>query len=224
MINGFDVNIVATGSGGNLTILDGVLALDMGVPFKNVRPLLKALKLVFIGHEHGDHFAESTIRAVAKARTTIRFCVGPFLEDKLIAAGIDKRNIDVLEPGKRYDYGVFALEPVRLHHNVPCFGLRIYRTDGRKCFYAVDTGDLEGITAPDYDLYLVEANHTRDEMEARVEEKMRTGQFAYEIEAAKNHLSYEQAADWLAGNMGTLSLWIPMHGHKNTEGGNDDGV
>ena len=72
-------------------------------------------------------------------------------------------------------------------------------------------------------MYLLEANHTRDEMEARVEEKMRTGQFAYEIEAAKNHLSFEQAADWLAGNMGPSSLWLPMHGHKNTEGGNDDG-
>lgn len=217
-LNGFDVNVIATGSTGNCTILDGAIALDMGVPFKAVRPFIRDLRLVFIGHEHGDHLNVKTVRALAKARPTLRFCAGPFLVDKLIGAGVDKRSIDPLETGKRYSYGAVALEAVKLHHNVDCYGLKIYTADGRKCLYAVDTGDMDGITAKGFDLYLLEANHVQAELEERAQEKLINFEYAYELKAAQNHLSYEQAVDWLAGQMEPRSLWIPMHGHVKKEG------
>lgn len=217
-LNGFDVNVIATGSTGNCTILNGSLALDMGVPFKSVRPYLRPLKLVFIGHEHGDHLNAKTVKALAKARPMLRFCVGPFLVEKLIGAGVDKRSIDVLEPGKRYSYGEIALEAVKLRHNVDCYGLKIYTGAGKKCLYAVDTGDMDGITAKGFDLYLLEANHVQAELEERAHEKLINFEYAYELKAAQNHLSYEQAVDWLAGQMAPHSLWMPMHGHVKKEG------
>ena len=71
--------------------------------------------------------------------------------------------------------------------------------------------------AKGYDLYMIEANHTRAELEARLAEKEAAGEYAYERRAAENHLSYEQAVEWLTANMGPNSLWVPMHGHKEKE-------
>ena len=213
-INGFDVNILATGSGGNCTILDGALALDMGIPFKQIVKYLPQLHVVFISHEHGDHFKASTVHALADWRPTLRFCCGEFLAVKLLAANVDRRCIDVLKPGKRYNYGPFSVDPVELHHNVPCYGLKIYKATGQKALYAVDTGSMNGVEAKDFDLYLVEANHTQAEIEERAAAKLDNGDFAYETAAAQNHLSFEQAHEWLCENMGPKSIWLPMHGHN----------
>lgn len=208
--------VVETGSTGNFTVLGRDIGLDMGVPFKTVKPYIQKLRLVFISHEHGDHFKASTVREVARTRPTLRFCGGPWMVDHFIAAGVKKQNIDVLEAGTVYDYGDFQIEPVELHHNVLNFGLKIYR-DGEKALYAVDTGHMDGIEAKSFDLYLLEANHTKAEIEAAVAEAQAKGEFTYRTRAAENHLSYEQAVDWLTQNMGPNSMWVPMHGHKNKE-------
>lgn len=208
--------IIQTGSTGNCTILNSVIALDMGVAFKKVAPIMRGLQLVFVSHEHGDHFKESTIRNLARSRPLLRFCGGAFLVQKLIDAGVDRRNIDILEPGVRYDYGAYQVEAFELFHDVPNYGLRVF-SQGQKAVYIVDTGHLEGVEAKDYDLYLVEANHTTAEIEERAAEKQDAGQFAYEIRAAENHLSYEQAIDWLTENMTSRGIWVPMHAHVDQE-------
>lgn len=222
-LSGFDVNIIATGSTGNCTILDNALALDMGVPFKSVAPVYRGLQVVFVSHGHGDHFNKSTIKALAALRPTLRFCAGAFLARNLLAAEVDRHNIDVLQIGRKYDYGTLAVEPVQLHHNVCCFGLKIYTRDGRKCLYAVDTGTLDGVEAKGFDLYLVEANHSEMELEQRAAEKLEAGEFSYESHAALNHLSFEKASEWMAENMGNNGLWIPMHTHREREVKREDG-
>lgn len=213
-------NIIQTGSDGNCTILEDILALDMGVAFRKVAPYMRNLQLVFVSHEHGDHFREPTIRNLARSRPLLRFCGGEHLAEKFVAAGVDRRNIDILEPGVRYDYGRFQVEAFELFHDVPNFGLRVF-LNGQSAVYIVDTGHLEGVEAKGYDLYLVEANHATAEIEERAAEKQIAGQFAYEIRAAENHLSYEQATDWLAQNMGRQSIWVPMHQHVE-QGGQED--
>ena len=209
-------DVVRTGSDGNFTVIGGDIGLDMGVSFKTVNPYLPKLRLVFIGHEHSDHFKASTIREVARTRPTLRFCGGPWMVDHFIVAGVKKSNIDVLEAGTVLDYGDFQIEPVPLFHNVQNYGLKIYR-GGEKALYAVDTGHMDGIEAKDFNLYLLEANHTQAEIEAAVAEAQAKGEFTYRTRAAENHLSYEQAVDWLTQNMGPNSVWVPMHGHKNKE-------
>lgn len=216
-LSGFDVNIIATGSTGNCTILDNTLALDMGVPFKSVAKYYRNLQVVFVSHAHSDHFSKSTIKALAALRPTLRFCAGAFLARNLLAAEVDRRNIDVLQIGRKYNYGAFSVEPVQLHHNVDCFGLKIYTRDGRKCLYAVDTGSLDGVEAKGFDLYLVEANHSEMELEQRAAEKLEAGVFSYEAAAALNHLSFEKASEWMNENMGNNGLWIPMHTHREVK-------
>lgn len=207
-------DIISTGSTGNCIILNGIIALDMGVSYKKVAPHVRGLQLVFVGHEHSDHIKQSTIRALAAERPRLRFCGGEWMAGKFILAGVSTRNIDVLEAGKRYDYGTFQIEPVPLRHDVPNYGLKIY-INGKKVIYIVDTGYVDDVDAKDFDLFLLESNHTQAEISARIAEKQERGEFAYEFRAAQNHLSQEQAMDWLARNAGPQSRYVFLHGHQD---------
>lgn len=208
--------VLQTGSSGNCVILNGVIALDMGVAYKKVAPHVRGLQLVFISHEHGDHFKPSTIRALAAERPMLRFCGGEWMKGKFLAAGVPARNIDALWPGKRYNYGAFQIEPVTLYHDVPNFGLKIF-SGGEKAIYIVDTGYVDDVEAAGYDLYLLEANHTTAEIKARIAEKQARGEFAYETRAAMNHLSREQAEAWLGRNAGPQSRCMFLHQHRDKE-------
>lgn len=214
------VDVVASGSSGNFVVLNEVIGLDCGVPYKLVEPYAKNLKFVFSTHSHRDHLLQSTVGRLATERPLCRFAGGPFLECDFIRSGVPKRQIDVLEPNTRYDYGLFQVEPVELHHDVPCYGLKIFM-GGEKAIYAVDTGSMDGITAKDYNLYMIESNHAESGIAARIAEKQSRGEFAYEQRAAKYHMSHEQAIAWLAENAGLNSKYILLHQHKSTEKGGD---
>ena len=132
----------------------------------------------------------------------------------LLDAGVDRRVIDVLEPHHTYAYGgIGDIRPEPLTHNVPNCGYHIFTLSWERLFFATDTGTLDGIEAKGYDLYLIEANHTREDIEARIAEKTAAGEFAYEISAARNHLSREQAEDWLYQNIGPNSQYVFLHQH-----------
>lgn len=220
-------NIIATGSDGNCTIINHVLAVDMGVPYKAIKHDASKLKLVLLTHEHSDHFNDGTIRRLAFERPALRFGCCHWLVDKLLSAGVHKAQIDVFTPGKTAIYSAQGLYvcPVETPHNLPncVYKIRIAGDGGGTLFYATDCGTLDGISAKGFDLYLVEANHTEAEIESRAAEKEALGLFAYERRAAENHLSFEQARDWLAENMDAHSVWVPMHGHREKEGGSKDG-
>lgn len=220
--------ILQTGSDGNCTIVNGKLAIDMGVAFKKIEPYKNDLRLVLLTHEHHDHFSRSTVRRLAQDRPTLRWGCCEWMVPHLLEAGVDPRNIDLYEINPEVDYTYVTLgirvRPERLDHNVQNCGYHISNwTRDDWLFYATDTGSLDGISARGYDLYLVEANHVEAELKLRMEAKLEAGEFAYESAAAQNHLSWEKAIDWLHDNMGPNSIWIPMHGHKE-KGGEEDGM
>lgn len=130
----------------------------------------------------------------------------------LLECGVDKRVIDVLGFDNEYNYGIATIQAVPLVHNVSNCGYKI-RMNGERIFYATDTGTLDGIKAKNYDYYLIEANHTQEEIEARIAEKKANELYAYEYNAARNHLSREQAMDWLSENMGANSRYAFLHQH-----------
>jgi hypothetical protein len=134
---------------------------------------------------------------------------------------VNPKQIDVLECDKWYSYGPVNLSPVKLFHDVPNCGYR-FDFDGYKMFYATDTGHLDGIEAKEYDLYMIEANHTKADIEERAKAKIERGKFAYEIRAAENHLSEEQALDFIGMNAGPNSEYIFLHQHAGKDGPNDD--
>lgn len=212
-------DILATGSSGNAVVVNSEILIDCGVSMKKLREsgYIKGLKLVLLTHEHGDHFNAATVRALHKERPALRWGCCEWMVKKLLDAGVDKRVIDVYTPDLVYGYGDSMISPFSLVHDVPNCGYRILA--GKTIFYATDTGSLDHVEAKGYNLYLLEANHTRAEIEARIAEKQARGEFAYETRAAANHLSQEQALDWLARNAGPNSKYVFLHQHQCKEEG-----
>lgn len=218
-------NIISTGSSGNAVVINDKILIDCGVPYRRLEPVVKGLKLVLLTHIHSDHFKPRTAAALHRERTTLRFGCCSWMAKPLLDAGVDKRVIDIfdcltLSCGFLYkDLGVIFPEP--LTHDVPNCGYRIFAGHER-LFYATDTGTLDGIEAKGYDLYMIEANHSKAELEARTAEKIAAGAFSYEVSTARNHLSREQAEDWLYGQMDPNSRYVFLHQHVD-EGDADDG-
>lgn len=218
-------DILATGSTGNCVVLNGEIAVDMGIPMKRLREsgYIKSLRLVLLTHEHGDHFKPATVRALHRERPALRWGCCEWMVPLLLKAGVSKRVIDRLTSNvaSYYENLQTFVTPVTLLHDVPNCGytFRVFRPPGEKVFYATDTSTLDHIEAKDYDYYLIEANHTQAEIEARIAEKQAWGEFAYEVRAARNHLSQEQALDWLAQNAGPNSQYVFLHQHKEDKDG-----
>lgn len=205
-------NIISTGSVGNAVVINGIVLIDCGVSFKALRDVYKNIKIVLLTHIHSDHFKKSTIKILAQRRPTLRFVCGRWLYNDLLNCGVPKENIDVIEYGKLYDYAIFKICPVLLYHDVPNYGYRIFMND-EKLFYATDTNTLDGITAKNYDLYMVEANYTDEDIQARIREKQNKGEYAYEIGVLHSHLSKTECDNFIYDNIGSNGAYVYLHQH-----------
>ena len=161
-----------------------------------------------------DHFRPKTIKKLANERPTCRFGCCEWLVKPLVDCGVKKENIDVYEIGKIYDYRVFKVSPIKLYHNVKNCGYRLFYGK-KKALYATDTEHLNGITAKEYDLYLIESNYEDEELQERINAKIEKGEYCYELNVANRHLSHEQASQFLLENMGKQSEYVFLHGHKD---------
>ena len=213
-----DYRIIATGSQGNAVIVDDCILIDCGVPFKSIKPYVRDLRLVLLTHIHGDHFKASTIKALAAQRPTLRFAACRWLVKPLVDCGVSPYQIDVCEIGKAYYYGgvIERIEPVMLSHDVPNAGWKIELSKVR-VFYATDTCNLNGIFAPGYDLYLVEANFETADIKQRMADKKEQGEFVYERRVLEQHLSKENADDWIYKNIRSNGVYVYLHGHVDRE-------
>jgi hypothetical protein len=146
--------------------------------------------------------------------------------EPLVEAGVSPRVIDVFTMDKVHAYirpnARLIVQPSATVHDVPNCCYRLQFPNGEKLFYATDCATLDGICAENFDLYMIEANHTKAEIEARIAEKQAAGEFAYEVRAERNHLSQEQAIDWLVQNAGANSRYVFMHQHQERKVKNDD--
>jgi len=207
-------DIISTGSKGNAVVINGSILIDCGVSFKAIREHCKALKLVLLTHRHSDHFNRSCISALARERPSLRFGCSKWIVDSLLVCGVPAANIDILTCGRRYGYNGFQAIPIPLIHNAPNQGYKLHFRDGTKMIYATDTYSLDGISAPNYDLYMIEANHEGAEMQERITQKQAAGVYAYEIQAARNHLSKEKADAFIYANIGEKGAYVYLHGHQ----------
>lgn len=209
--------IIGTGSTGNAVLINDEILIDCGLPWKKIEPYAKRLKLVLLTHQHKDHFNPKTAGRLHSERPALRWAMCPWMCRLALDAGLSNRVIDLLDENKAFHYDGIPLDviPVLLFHDVPNCGYRLFTEGAETLFYATDTGTLDHVTAKNYDLYLIEANHRRAELEERIAEKQAKGEFAYEFRAARNHLSEEQAIEWLSKNMGENSRYVFLHQHKD---------
>lgn len=208
--------IISSCSTGNAVIIKDIILIDCGVTYKKLKDDYKKIKLVLLTHIHSDHFKRETIKKLAQERPTLRFACCEWLLEPLLECGVNRKNIDVLEIGTKYDYKLFKVIPIKLYHDVPQCGYRIL-FDNYKIIYATDTRTLEGITAKNYDLYLIEGNYEDKEIEERIRKKQEIQQYCYEYRARNTHLSKGQASDFLLNNMGDKSEYVFMHEHIERE-------
>lgn len=208
-------NIIATGSDGNAVVINDCILIDCGVPMKALNTVKKDLKIVLLTHIHSDHFNKATIRTLAAERPTLRFACCEWLTAKLIKCGVSALNIDQLQVGKLYNYGSFKISPIQLYHDTDNCGWRIF-SGAEKAVYITDTSTVQGISAKNYDLYLVEANYSEDEIQERIRTKKTLGQYIYEYRVLRTHLSKEECDQWLLENIGENSEYVYIHQHRET--------
>lgn len=208
--------IISTGSQGNAVVLNDFILIDCGVSFKALEAVYRRIKIVLLTHEHIDHINKATVKRLAKERPTLRFGCCEWLVPILLECEIPKQNIDVYEIGKIYDYKAFKVSPIKLYHNVANCGYRLFFGE-KKVLYATDTAHLNGITARGYDLYMIEANYTEEDLEERIIAKTAAGQYCYELNVANRHLSREQACEFLSKNKGKHSKYVFLHQHQEKD-------
>lgn len=211
-------NIISTGSQGNAVIVNDFILIDCGVSLNALKPYVSKFKLVLLTHIHSDHFNKTTIKNLAKERPTLRFACGRWLAEPLVRCGVSKNQIDVLDFNITYGYGLCNVIPVPLVHNVPNCGWKIHFADVGKMIYCTDTNNLNGITARNYDLFMIEANYEDKIIQEKIRQKRENGEYAYEVQVLKNHLSKAKADDFIYRNIGPHGQYIYMHCHVDEDG------
>ena len=205
-------DVIATGSQGNAVSLGGVILIDCGVPYKKIAHIVPTLKLVLLTHRHVDLFLHATIK-----RPSLRFGCCAWMIPYLLDAGVSPAVIDIYnidDDAPVYKYGdSLKVSPFLLLHDADNCGYKI-TINGKKILYATDTSTLDHVTAQGFDLYLIEANHTEEEIADRIRRKTESGEYVYEHRVERTHLSRESADAWLAMNAGRDSEIIYLHQHK----------
>ena len=147
-----EYKIISTGSKGNAVVVDDRILIDCGVPFRRLESVYRDLDAVLLTHIHSDHFQPKTLARLAAERPSLRFFACPWLGPDLQNAGVPLRQITITTPDRWYDTGYCFVKACETKHNVRNCCWHIWFNDGSKVFYATDMGNLNGITAPYYDL------------------------------------------------------------------------
>ena len=199
--------VISSGSEGNAVIYNNAIMVDCGVSLKALQEVKRSLKIVLLTHKHSDHLKIRTLQRLQAERPTLRVACGDFLLEELPCI----KNIDVLQVGKIYDYGVFKVSPIKLYHDVPNFGWRIFLPNGQKIFHATDTVHLEGITAKGYDLYAIEHNYCEEYIQQAIEEARVNGEYTHAYGNINTHLSIQQARAFIEANRKESSEVLELH-------------
>lgn len=199
--------VISSGSDGNAVIYNNAIMVDCGVSLKALQEVKRSLKIVLLTHKHSDHLKLRTLQRLQAERPTLRVACGAFLLEELPCI----KNIDVLQVGKIYDYGAFKVSPVKLYHDVPNFGWRIFLPNGQKIFHATDTAHLEGITAKGYDLYAIEHNYCEEYIQEAIEEARANGEYTHAYGNINTHLSIQQARAFIEKNRKESSEVLELH-------------
>ena len=203
--------VISSGSEGNAVVYDNAIMVDCGVTFKALEAVKRSLKIVLLTHQHGDHLKLRTLQRLQAERPTLRIACADFLLERL--EGLN--NIDVLQVGMLYDYGIFKVSPVKLYQDVPNFGWRIFLNNGQKIFHATDTAHLEGITAKGYDLYAIEHNYCEEYIQQAIEEAQAKDEYTHAYGNINTHLSIQQARAFIEANRKESSEVLELHKSKS---------
>ena len=226
--------IISTGGKvGNAVLLNGCLLFDCGIPWLRLKPYAKQISFVFLTHVHADHFKVHCLTTLYRRRPMVRFvCSCNLLAELAGRVGVPLDRIILVRPEdpprKVHDwiYGMdLEISSFHLIHDVPNVGWLVKVTGGEEdgtAMYATDTHHIP-ISAPGLDLYMIEGNYTREDIQRRIADKTESGAFMYEGRVLQSHMSMETAVEWLSENADPYqSRIVFLHGHIEEKEAPDD--
>lgn len=217
-------DIISTGGKGNAVLLNKHYLFDCGVSYGKLRPYLKQIRMVFLTHIHLDHFNPHAIHKLCRTYPLIRFvCSKNLLTELVMRARVPLDRIVLVAPehSPKTIPGAMPGEWITIHtfpliHDVENVAYVVQISGGADdgtALYATDTHHIP-FCAPDLDLYMIEANYTKESLEARKAAKAEAGVFSYEARVEASHMSLETAMDWLQDNADHYkSRIVFLHGH-----------
>lgn len=135
-----EVNVVHSGSSGNLCVIDGVIAIDAGWQYDRI----SALKGLFLTHIHTDHtkylqdFACVPIYATEETASKLMEKRFPYIAFNTLGVGRAIR----IENGD----DVYLVCPWLMKHDAPCIGFEIHKhppySGTEVIFYATDFNEI----------------------------------------------------------------------------------
>ena len=205
----FDIDIVATGSSGNMTIVDGCIALDFGVPAKVLSPYIDKLSAILITHRHGDHMNPPALNALVKNRPGL-LRSGLYINQdtyntmaKKASKTLTFFNCDnIISAGEKFTIsttnGTYEVETYKMPHgDAENQAFVLTNSYGEKLLYAIDTETLDAIPLDmKFDVLLVEGNYD----EQQIEEALLSEDAGHAFRAGQNlrHLSVQAFDDFVA--------------------------
>lgn len=163
-----EIKIVASGSSGNCAIIDGIIAIDVGVPPTCV------VEYVFLTHHHTDH-----TKHLDKVRNAQLFCLhetaeklyakNPYITPNCIIPG---RAVPIFVPqdGVTAD-AEYTVLPINVKHDAPCVGFdiskQIYGGEVERILFTTDFNSIvdemsvvRALREKRYDEVYIECNNT----------------------------------------------------------------
>ena len=170
--------IVRSGSDGNCVVIEDVM-IDIGIPWKFIKPRLFKIKYILITHSHSDHLDKRVYENIRAQFPRIKFIGGWSVHQICPMDYISANNHPVTLKDIRFI-------PFECHHDVPVQGF-VFNKKGFDIIYATDTWTLKD--APKgmkYDFLFLESNHDHVKIEkARDQGKGRYNPYL----SAQRHLS-----------------------------------
>lgn len=163
------LKVLGSSSRGNCYLLesdDSVLAIEAGIPFREVKQALgwdiSRLSACIVSHRHGDHAAH--VKDFVSAGVTV-FA----LPDVFEHAGLRTRvYCKEVWPGKGYRKGRWSIIPISVVHDVPCVGYIIEHPEMGRTVFVTDTMMLE-YRIPCVNHYMVECNYADDVLQRNID-------------------------------------------------------
>ena len=168
--------------------------------------------MIFISHVHKDHINSTTIKSIRYNFPNVKFlCGSSYVVEKLVKDSyVPLRNIYVLKTNRWFDLGIMKVKLENLVHDTPNYLLK-FEIKKKKGIYIVDTANVNGIKAKDYDLFLIESNYKKDILEFHIENCENQDELFYLNRVPRTHLSFESANSFLIENMKSSSQFEYIH-------------
>jgi ribonuclease BN (tRNA processing enzyme) len=212
MSDNFVVEIISSGSSGNCYLINQELIIDLGVPYKSIKDVIKNVKMILLTHLHNDHLAKDTLRTILVKHPSIKVIAPDYIienfEHWISLSPVFRDCFINIQNEPMIEINDYKISPIKLYHDIDQTGYRILKNN-KKLIFATDTYTLQGITALDYDVAIIEANYEEQAIIKLIEQAQANNEYTHLINVADSHLSVQQALQFVTDN--NIKKWYPVH-------------